>query len=401
MADSDTLVFIPAWNEEANLPAVLDELHAELPDCAVLVVDDGSTDGTAAVAAAHGAEVLSFGENRGLREGIAAGYAFAHERGYDYVGRVDADGQHPVDELARLIALVRSDAADVAVGSRFATGEGYEAYRYEPSASRRVGTSVLRRAMHPALGRPFLDATSGMYAANRSAMPVLGIPYTSGAPGGRVASPSSGRRSARRRGAGPHARARERTVEAAGQQGTEARGHGREHAPALRRVETPAEEQLTRLVAVLGYSDATTAKLHPVCAARLACAAAEARADDVVLFSGWARGSASAPEADLMARMWTTPARVRLVDRRARTTLGNAVGVARAARRVGADEVVLVTSRWHARRAAVLVRAALAGSGTVLRVVATDERATPRHGLREAASWTVVPVLALVATRSR
>ena len=164
---------------------------------------------------------------------------------------------------------------------------------------------------------------------------------------------------------------------------------------------TLAEEQLTRLVAVLGYSDATTAELHPICAARLARAAAEVRADDVVLFSGWARRSASATEADLMARMWTTPARVRLVDRRARTTVGNAVGIARAARSVGADEVVLVTSPWHARRAALLVRAALGGSGTALRLVSTDERATPRRGLREAASWTVVPMLALVATRSR
>jgi glycosyltransferase involved in cell wall biosynthesis len=182
MASPDTLVFIPAWNEEANLPAVLDELRTGLPECAVLVVDDGSTDGTAAVAQGHGAEVLSFGENRGLREGIAAGYAYAVEHGFDYVGRVDADGQHPVDELARLLSLVRSGEADVAVGSRFATAEGYEAYRYEPSPSRRFGTSVLRRAMHPALGRPFLDATSGMYAANRRAMPTLGIPYTSGAP---------------------------------------------------------------------------------------------------------------------------------------------------------------------------------------------------------------------------
>ena len=102
-----------------------------------------------------------------------------------------------------------------------------------------------------------------------------------------------------------------------------------------------------------------------------------------------------------MARMWTMPARARLVDRRARTTLGNAIGVARAAQLVGADEVVLVTSRWHARRAAVLVRAALSRSGATLRLVATDEHATPRHGLREAASWTIVPVLALVATRSR
>jgi glycosyltransferase involved in cell wall biosynthesis len=182
MVPADTLVFIPAWNEEDNLPAVLDELRTALPECDVLVVDDGSTDGTRAVAREHGADVLAFGENRGLREGIAAGYAYADEHGYEYVGRVDADGQHPVDELARLLALVRSGEADVAVGSRFATGDGYEAYRYEPSPSRRLGTSALRRAMHPALGRPFHDATSGMYAANRRAMPVLGVPYSSGAP---------------------------------------------------------------------------------------------------------------------------------------------------------------------------------------------------------------------------
>ena len=178
----ETLIFIPAWNEEANLPAVLDELRTGLPGCDVLVVDDGSTDRTAAVARSHGAEVLSFGSNRGLQEGIAAGYAYADEHGYAYVGRVDADGQHPVAELERLLALVRSGEADVAVGSRFATGDGYAAYRYEPSPSRRLGTSVLRRAMRAALGRPFHDATSGMYAANRHAMPILGVPYTSGAP---------------------------------------------------------------------------------------------------------------------------------------------------------------------------------------------------------------------------
>jgi len=178
----DTLVFIPAWNEEDNLPAVLEELRAGLPESAVLVVDDGSSDGTAAVARSHGAEVLSFGENRGLQHGIAAGYAYAESHGFAFVGRVDADGQHPVDELARLLAVVKEGGADVAVGSRFATGEGYEEYRYEPSRSRKLGTSLLRRAMRAALGSPFHDATSGMYAANRRAMPALGIPYASGAP---------------------------------------------------------------------------------------------------------------------------------------------------------------------------------------------------------------------------
>jgi glycosyltransferase involved in cell wall biosynthesis len=179
---ADTIVFIPAWNEEAALPAVLAELHAGLPAVDVLVVDDGSTDRTAEVAAEHGAKVLSFGTNRGLRAGIAAGYAFAHEHEYEFAGRVDADGQHPVDELVRLLAIVRGGEADVAVGSRFATGEGYEAYRYEPSPSRRFGTAVLRRGMRAALGRPFQDATSGLYAVNARAMPILAEPYESGAP---------------------------------------------------------------------------------------------------------------------------------------------------------------------------------------------------------------------------
>ncbi len=74
---SDTVVFIPAWNEEENLPAVLDDLGRELPDADVLVVDDGSTDRTAEIALARGAEVLSLGTNRGLPIGIAAGYRWA------------------------------------------------------------------------------------------------------------------------------------------------------------------------------------------------------------------------------------------------------------------------------------------------------------------------------------
>jgi len=178
----DTVVFIPAWNEESALPAVLGELAAGLPDADVLVIDDGSTDATAAVAEGLGATVVSFGENRGLRAGIAAGYREADERGYAYCGRVDADGQHPVDELARLLDLVRSDRCDVAVGSRFAHGDGYEAGRYAPSSARRFGIGLLQRAMHIRLGRPFHDPTSGMAAVNRRAMPVMAAPYVSGAP---------------------------------------------------------------------------------------------------------------------------------------------------------------------------------------------------------------------------
>jgi glycosyltransferase involved in cell wall biosynthesis len=179
---SDTVVFIPAWNEEQNLPAVFADLAAELPDIDVLVVDDGSTDRTADVAREHGAQVLSFGSNRGLPVGIAAGYEWALEHGYAFCGRVDADGQHPARELARLLALVRAGECDVAVGSRFVSGDGYEPYRYRPEGARRLGTSLLRRAMAPVLGRPFADATSGLYAVNAKALPLLAKPFSTAAP---------------------------------------------------------------------------------------------------------------------------------------------------------------------------------------------------------------------------
>jgi len=177
-----TLVFIPAWNEESSLPGVLAEARESLPGVNLLVVDDGSTDGTAAAADAGGADVVSFGENRGLREGIAEGYRQALERGYDYCGRLDADGQHPAAELARMLALVRADACDVAVGSRFLPESGGEGERYKPTPERIVGTSLLRVLMRLRLGQPISDGTSGLYAVNRHALALLADPYVCEAP---------------------------------------------------------------------------------------------------------------------------------------------------------------------------------------------------------------------------
>jgi glycosyltransferase involved in cell wall biosynthesis len=176
------LVFIPAWNEEASLPAVIADCHAELPDADVLVIDDGSTDATRQVARDHGADVVSFPFNRGLRAGIAEGYRQALDRGYDYCGRLDADGQHLASELKRMLELVKSDECDVAVGSRFLPESGSDGQRYKPTPERLVGTSLLRLLMRLRLGQPISDGTSGLYAVDQKALELLADDYLCEAP---------------------------------------------------------------------------------------------------------------------------------------------------------------------------------------------------------------------------
>jgi uncharacterized SAM-binding protein YcdF (DUF218 family) len=102
-----------------------------------------------------------------------------------------------------------------------------------------------------------------------------------------------------------------------------------------------------------------------------------------------------------MARRWAdSPARV-VLDPRSRSTFGNAVAVARAARSLGIRDVVVVTSGWHGRRAGALVRAALRGTDTTVSVVAADDRGSLRARLRELACWLFVPLQAGLAARVR
>ncbi len=183
MTDADTVVFIPAWNEAKSLPGVLEEAKEDLPGVDLLVIDDGSTDETAQVAAEAGALVVSFPENRGLRFGIAEGYRYAVDHGYQLCGRLDADGQHPAAELRRMIELVRADECDVAVGSRFLAESGEEdGERYKPAPERVVGTSLLRLLLRLRLGQAFSDGTSGMYAVGPRALSLLADDYVCDAP---------------------------------------------------------------------------------------------------------------------------------------------------------------------------------------------------------------------------
>ena len=156
-----------------------------------------------------------------------------------------------------------------------------------------------------------------------------------------------------------------------------------------------------RLIAVCGYSEGAGEELHAICVRRLRRAEREAAPGDVVLLSGWARHRSAASEAELMAEAWSVPCREVVVDAGSRSTFANVRAAARVARAVDAVEVVLVTSSWHGRRAAALLRAVLGGQGASLRLATTDEHPTAATMMRELACWAIVPLAALSASASR
>ena len=154
---------------------------------------------------------------------------------------------------------------------------------------------------------------------------------------------------------------------------------------------------MTKLVAVFGYSTGRAGALHPVCAQRLAAAEGVAEGADAVLLSGWSRRPQRPSEAELMRDAWRGPDVPLVADGDARTTAGNARALARMARELGAEEVVVVTSSWHAHRARLLARAAL-GPAVRLEIV-TAVRTRPAHLVaRELAC--LLPAYATVSARS-
>ncbi len=173
-----TLVFIPAWNEEDSVAAVIAGVRERLPEADVLVVDDGSGDATAERARAAGALVASLPFNQGLGAALQTGYLHALRDGYDFCAHLDADGQHPPAEVARLLEEVHADRADLVIGSRYRDPGPSGSDDYKPTLSRRIGTGVFRFFLTLATRQRFTDTTSGMRAANRRVMALFSERYS-------------------------------------------------------------------------------------------------------------------------------------------------------------------------------------------------------------------------------
>ena len=152
-----------------------------------------------------------------------------------------------------------------------------------------------------------------------------------------------------------------------------------------------------RIVVVLGRCGG--GELHPVCAARLACAAEITTADDVVVLSGWARERGTHSEAELMRAAWRGQAREVVVDPDARSTLGNMANAVNDILRVGAREVLVVTSSWHAPRATATLRWLLRSTGIRVRAVTPPERSLGA-ALREVPLWLLLPFHLWMAART-
>jgi hypothetical protein len=157
-----TLILIPAYNEAENIGAVVTAVRAAYPDFDVLVVDDGSLDGTEQAARAAGAQVVRLPHNMGYGVAIQTGYKAARERDYDFLVQLDGDGQHDPAFIPALLAPVAAEETDFALGSRF-----LEVESYRPSFTRRLGILLFRQLVSVLIGRRITDPTSGYAAFNK------------------------------------------------------------------------------------------------------------------------------------------------------------------------------------------------------------------------------------------
>ena len=173
-SQSSHLAVVPAYNEAGTVTGVVRALHERRPDFDVLVIDDGSTDATGAVAEAAGARVLRHPFNLGIGGAVQSGFTFALDQGYSYMVQVDGDGQHDPGEIARLVETMEAEPGlDMVCGSRFLTKDS----GYPAPISRRTGIHIFAFLLSRIVGQRVSDPTSGFRLYNRRAIALFARDY--------------------------------------------------------------------------------------------------------------------------------------------------------------------------------------------------------------------------------
>jgi glycosyltransferase involved in cell wall biosynthesis len=170
------LVAIPAYREEGSIGEIVSRIKEKFP-YDVLVVNDGSPDGTSAAAREAGAIVLDLPCNLGIGGAVQTAFLFARDTGYDALVRIDADGQHEVEDIPRVLAPILDGNADAVIGSRF-LGET----EYRTSIPRIFGIRHFRTLVNLFTGYRVTDPTSGFFAINRRLIEFYSVHYPSDYP---------------------------------------------------------------------------------------------------------------------------------------------------------------------------------------------------------------------------
>lgn len=174
-----TLIIIPVYNEAENIQQVIGALVAEKQPWDILVVNDASTDNSAEIARKTGlAEVISLPFNLGIGGSVQTGFKYARNHRYDIALQFDGDGQHRVEEIFKLLNIVRFGEADVAIGSRF--NRKHDGFRSSPL--RRMGIKIFEWFSFILIRQRVTDHTSGFRAFNRKAIEFLAENYPSDYP---------------------------------------------------------------------------------------------------------------------------------------------------------------------------------------------------------------------------
>lgn len=166
------LIIIPAYNEEDSIKKVVDNLKLTNPTVDYVVVNDCSKDRTEAILRQNGINHISLPQNLGIGGAVQSGYLYAKEKGYDIAIQMDGDGQHPAEEISKLTELIKNGTADMVVGSRFVTKDGFQS-----TALRRFGIKFLSGLIKLRIHRRVYDVTSGFRAVNTKGIELFASNY--------------------------------------------------------------------------------------------------------------------------------------------------------------------------------------------------------------------------------
>ena len=166
------LVIIPAYNEEASIVNTVKDLKEHAPDFDYIVVNDCSKDSTLDVCVKNGINVLKLPVNLGIGGAVQSGYLYALRNGYDVAVQFDGDGQHSAKYLDAMVKLLTEEKADMVIGSRFITNEGFQS-----SVIRRIGIKHFNVLIKLLTGKKITDPTSGMRMVNRDIIKLFSEDY--------------------------------------------------------------------------------------------------------------------------------------------------------------------------------------------------------------------------------